>query len=67
MSKHRTRALGRLFQLAALIVLPLSMLLELSGALGRSFGLSQMVLMLLFGICAFLLGRVIEGVGTSAE
>jgi hypothetical protein len=36
------------------------MLLELSGALGRSFGLSEMLLMLVFGASAFLIGRICE-------
>ena len=53
--------LGRYLQLFALSVLPLAMLLELTDALGRSFGLSEMLIMLVFGVMAFWLGRLIEG------
>ena len=53
--------LGRLLQLFALSALPLAMLLELTGALGRSFGLSEMLIMLVFGVIAFWLGRLLEG------
>ena len=52
---------GRMLQLAGLILLPLAMLLELSGSLGRSFGVSQMVIMLVFGVAVFSLGRLVEG------
>ena len=52
---------GRVLQLIGLAVLPLSMMLELTGILGRAFNLSHMVIMLVFGIAAFLLGRLIEG------
>ena len=52
---------GRLMQLLGLTVLPLSVILELTGALGRSFGLSQMLIMLVFGVCVFCLGRYLEG------
>ncbi len=55
------RRLGRTFQAAALVCLPLSMLLELTGALGRSFGLSQMLIMMIFGILLFVTGRLMEG------
>lgn len=53
--------LGRWMQLAALIVLPLAMLLELTDALGRPFHVSQMVYMLIFGVALFMSGRLIEG------
>jgi hypothetical protein len=55
------KALGRLLQWFALAVLPLAMLLELTGALGRSFHVSQMLIMLVLGLSAFYLGRIIEG------
>lgn len=55
------RLVGRGLQLLALVLLPLSMVLEMTGHLGRSFGLSQMVIMLVFGMCAFYLGRILEG------
>jgi hypothetical protein len=55
------KSVGRFLQLMALIALPLSMILELSGMMGRSFGLSEMLIMLGFGIAAFWLGRLLEG------
>lgn len=48
-------------QLIGLIVLPLSMFLEITGGLDRSIGLSEMVIMLVFGIAIFGAGRMVEG------
>jgi hypothetical protein len=53
-------ALGKLLQVAALVLLPLGMYLELSGALGRSGGLSQMLIMLVAGVAIFSIGRLVE-------
>ena len=61
------RSLGRILQITALIALPMAMILELGGFMGRSFGLSEMLLMLIFGISAFLLGRMIEGYSLRAN
>ena len=55
------QAVGRLLQYAGLILLPASIFLELSDALGRSFGLSQMLIMLVFGFASFQVGRYVEG------
>lgn len=55
------RVLGRLLQLVGLVALPVAMILELGNLLGRAFGLSQMVIMLVFGFCAFQAGRYLEG------
>lgn len=55
------RSIGRSLQTLALLILPAAMMLEISGALGRSFGLSQMLILLVFGIAAFVLGRYLEG------
>lgn len=55
------RILGRTLQLFGLVILPLSMVLELSKLLGRDFGVSDMVIMLVAGTAAFLMGRIIEG------
>lgn len=57
---------GKALQIIGLIVLPLSMYLQLSNALGRSLNVSQMVVMLLFGVLAFYLGRYLEGYAGSA-
>jgi hypothetical protein len=48
-------------QVAALIALPVAMVLELSDALGREFHVSQMVYMLIFGVILFSVGRLLEG------
>lgn len=55
------RTVGRGLQIVGLVLLPLSMLLEVTGMLGRSFGLSDMVIMLVFGVAAFWMGRMVEG------
>lgn len=61
------RLLGRLFQYAGLIVLPMAILLELGQMLGRSFGLSQMLVMMVFGFCIFHFGRYLEGFAAGQE
>lgn len=53
--------IGRALQIAALLALPLAMILELTGAMGRAFGLSQLLIALVFGVCLFGLGSVIQG------
>jgi len=55
------QALGRFMQFVGLASLPMAMFLELSNGLGRAFHLSQMLIMLIFGVSAFVLGRLIEG------
>ena len=58
---------GRLLQYVGLVSLPVAILLELSKLLGRSFGLSQMLIMLVFGFCSFQLGRYLEGFALGDE
>jgi len=55
------RKLGRGLQIFALVVLPLSMLMQVSNVLGRQLYVSEMVIMLVAGVAAFMLGRMIEG------
>jgi hypothetical protein len=55
------KSLGKALQLVGLVLLPVAMLLELSGALGRESGVADMLLMLAFGAAAFVLGRFVEG------
>jgi len=55
------RQFGRLLQLVALVILPASMLLQLTNLLGRQLYVSEMVIMLVFGIASFSVGRIIEG------
>jgi len=54
------KALGRLLQIGGLVLLPVAMLLELSGQLGRR-GVAELLLMLVAGAAAFGLGRLLEG------
>ena len=51
------KAIGKLMQLVALIVLPVSILVQLSG--GLSVG--QMLILLVFAFALFWLGRIVEG------
>ena len=55
------KVLGKLLQVFGLLLLPLAMMLELSGVLGRESGLAEMLIMLVCGASAFFLGRLIEG------
>ena len=59
------RIIGRGLQILALMLLPLAVILEVSDVLGRPFGVADMLLMLLYGVVAFLLGRMLEGYATS--
>lgn len=61
------KIVGRLLQYIGLCALPIAILLELSKMLGRSFGLSQMLIMLVFGFCSFQVGRYMEGFALSRE
>lgn len=58
----RMRTLGKLLQVAGLVLLPVACLQELStGSIGRSSGLATMLLLMVFGALAFGLGRLMEG------
>jgi len=59
------RYFGRLLQIVGLVSLPAAIFMELTGMMGRAFGLSQMLIMMVFGFCAFHLGRYFEGIATS--
>jgi hypothetical protein len=50
-------------QIVGMVLLPLSMVLEVTKALGRSYGVSDMLVLLIFGFAIFYLGRVLEGYG----
>jgi hypothetical protein len=54
------KSLGKLLQVGGLVLLPVAMLMELTGMLGDR-ALTQMLLMLVVGSAAFILGRLIEG------
>ncbi|MFO0904899.1 MAG: hypothetical protein U0939_17975 [Pirellulales bacterium] len=55
------RFFGRTLQWIGLIILPVAMLMELTGGLNRDVGVSDMVLMLGYGVIAFMAGRMLEG------
>ena len=55
------RYMGRSLQMLALIMLPMSILLQLTDLLGRQLYVSEMVIMLIFGIAAFSIGHILEG------
>ena len=54
------KSLGRVLQIGGLILLPLGIFMELSGQLGRR-GVAELLVMLVAGAAAFVLGRFIEG------
>lgn len=51
------KALGKLLQLAGLVLLPISMI----GQLGNAFDLRQMLMAMMFGLALFYCGRIVEG------
>jgi hypothetical protein len=55
------RTLGRGLQIVGLVALPAAVILEITGGLGRSSGVNQMVIMMVFGFAAFCVGRIVEG------
>jgi hypothetical protein len=56
------RSIGKGLQIIGLVVLPLACMMEISsGSLGRSSGLATMLIMMVVGVIAFVLGRLVEG------
>jgi hypothetical protein len=58
------RSLGKLMQLAGMTILPVAMLLQLTSGMRAptgSFSVSAMLLLMVFGVALFALGRYIEG------
>ena len=53
--------LGRYMQVAGLFVLPLAIYLEATGLLPRRLPVAGMLIMMVFGVCLFSLGRYLEG------
>jgi hypothetical protein len=57
---------GRLLQVAGLAILPLAMVMQLTGSLRAPAGnvsVSVMLILVVFGVVLFSLGRVLEGYG----
>ena len=57
------RQIGKLMQVAALLLLPASMLMQITSAM-RANSVSVMLLLLVFGIALFSVGRVVEGLAS---
>jgi hypothetical protein len=60
------RSLGKLLQVAGLILLPVSMVMQFTSGLRAPTGdvsVSVMLLLMVFGAALFMLGRMIEGYG----
>ena len=55
------KTLGRSLQIIGLVLLPLAMMMEVTGTLDRLTGVSDMVMMLIAGAAAFYIGRIVEG------
>jgi hypothetical protein len=58
------KPLGKLLQIAGLITLPAAMVMQMTAGLrstGEGFSVSAMLLMLLFGVALFGIGRIVEG------
>ena len=59
------RSLGKLMQVAGMVVLPVAMLLQLTSGNGMraptgSFSVSAMLILMVFGAVLFVLGRYVE-------
>ena len=61
------RIFGKLLQVAGLVLLPAAMMMQLTTGLraptGAGFTVSTMLLLMVFGVVIFSLGRILEGYG----
>jgi hypothetical protein len=59
------RTFGKLLQVVGLVLLPVSMMMQVTGGLraptGGGFTVSAMLLMMVLGVVVFSLGRILEG------
>ena len=58
------RSFGKLLQVAGLVILPVSMFMQLTGGIRAptgGFTVSAMLLLMLFGVALFSIGRIMEG------
>jgi hypothetical protein len=58
------RSLGKLMQVAGMVALPVAMLLQLTSGMRAptgSFSVSAMLILMVFGVVLFVLGRYVEG------
>ena len=57
---------GKLLQVAGLVILPVAMMMQITGGIRAPTGsvtVSAMLLMMLLGVSLFLIGRLLEGYG----
>lgn len=54
------RSLGKLMQLAGLVILPVAMLVQITSEM-RTSSISVMLILMVFGAAVFALGRIVEG------
>ena len=63
------RTLGKLLQVAGLVTLPAAMMMQVTGGVraptGGGFSVSAMLLLMVFGVIVFTLGRYMEGYARS--
>jgi len=62
------RTLGKLLQVAGLVLLPAAMVMQLTGGIRAPTGgvtVSAMLLLMVFGAAIFILGRILEGYARS--
>jgi hypothetical protein len=60
------RALGKAMQVAGLVILPIAMLMQLTGGIRAPtgpFSVSAMLILMVAGVAVFCLGRIVEGYG----
>lgn len=58
------RTLGKLLQVAGLVLLPVAMVMQVTEGIRAAAGgitVSAMLLLMIFGVALFLLGRTLEG------
>ena len=60
------QTVGKLLQVAGLVLLPVAMVMQATGGIRARTGVftvSAMLLLMVFGVVLFLLGRILEGYG----
>ena len=55
------KTIGKVLQQLALVILPIAIVLELTGGMARSFGVADLLKALIFSVILFWIGRLIEG------
>ena len=62
------RTFGKLLQVVGLVLLPVAMVMQLTGGVrapaGGGFTVSAMLILMVMGVALFSCGRLLEGLGT---